>query len=245
MKKLIPIFFYIILAHTCLAQKNILFDGGWRFHRGDIKNADLINFDDSKWRSIDIPHDWSIEDLPGTNSPFNPDVINGVSIGFTTGGIGWYRKTFTLPSVKKNKKIVIVFDGVYMNADVWLNGIHLGNHPYGYTSFYYDITDKLNWNEKNILAVQVKNEGATSRWYSGSGIYRHVWLKSFEPIHVAQWGTYITTPEVTASSSKINIKTKVLNETNTSSTITLVNKILNVKAVEVVHTTAKQNYCTK
>ena len=89
-----------------------------------------------------------------------------------------------------------------MNADVWINGAHLGNHPYGYTSFYYDITDKIKWNEKNIIAVQVKNEGAKSRWYSGSGINRHVWLRNHDPIHMAQWGTYITTPEVNVSSAK-------------------------------------------
>ena len=241
MKKIIAIFFYIILTYPCFSQKNILFDEGWRFHRGDMQNAESINFNDNNWRQIDLPHDWSIEDLPGTSSPFNPDVINGISVGFTTGGTGWYRKTFTLSSAQKNKKLIVLFDGVYMNADVWLNGEHLGNHPYGYTSFYYDITAKLKWKEKNILAVRVKNEGATSRWYSGSGIYRHVWLKSFEPVHVAQWGTYITTPEVSASSAKINIKTKVLNETNASSTITLINKIVNAAGNEVARATSKQD----
>ncbi|MEP6713048.1 MAG: sugar-binding domain-containing protein, partial [Ferruginibacter sp.] len=212
MKKITTLFSCMLITYFGLAQ-NILFDDGWRFHRGDINNADAINFNDTKWRQVDLPHDWSIENLPGTNSAFNPDVINGVGIGFTTGGTGWYRKTFILPSSEKNKKTYIQFDGVYMNADVWLNGEHLGNHPYGYTSFYYDISDKVKWNEKNVLAVQVKNEGATSRWYSGSGIYRHVWLKYFEPIHVAQWGTYITTPAISASSAKVNIKTKIYNET--------------------------------
>jgi beta-galactosidase len=241
MKKIVVSVCCLMISFSCFPQKTILFDADWRFYRGDIANAEQINFNDNDWRKIDLPHDWSIEDLPGTNSPFNPGVINGVGIGFTAGGTGWYRKAFTLPSTQKDKKIIIQFDGVYMNADVWLNNVHLGNHPYGYTSFYYDVTNNIKWNEKNIVAVQVKNEGATSRWYAGSGINRHVWLKEIEPIHIAQWGTYITTPEANATSAKINIKTKVQNETNTSSTITLINKIINAKGVEVVRATSKQN----
>ena len=128
-----------------------------------------------------------------------------------------------------------------MNADVWINCVHLGNHPYGYTSFYYDITDNIKWNEKNIIAVQVKNEGANSRWYAGSGINRHVWLIETNPVHVVQWGTYITTPEVSESSAKVNVQTKVKNETGASATITLVNKIINDKGVEVAKTSSKQN----
>lgn len=241
MEKIIALFICLLSMAYCFPQKTILFDDDWKFYRGDTANAQEINFNDNNWRNIDLPHDWSIEDLPGTQSPFNPDVVNGVSIGFTTGGIGWYRKTFTLPSTQKNKKVIIQFDGVYMNADVWINGEHIGNHPYGYTSFYYDISDKIKWNDKNIIAVQVKNVGATSRWYAGSGINRHVWLIEKASIHIAQWRTFITTPEVSSSSAKINIKTKVVNETNTLSTITLINKILNAKNIEVARTTSKQN----
>ena len=238
----IAIGFLLFVSTKVFSQNSIkLFDEGWRFHRGDVANAEETNFKDNNWRDIDLPHDWSIEDLPGTNSPFNPDAINGVSVGFTTGGIGWYRKTFTLPVNQQNKRISILFDGVYMNADVWVNGVHLGNHPYGYTSFYYDITDKIKKNGKDIIAVQVKNVGANSRWYAGSGINRHVWLIETNPIHVAQWGNYITTPEVNISSAKVNIKTNVENETGASATITLVNKIINDKGVEVAKTSSKQN----
>ncbi len=236
---LFSIFCITITLHSF--SQTILFDDNWKFYRGDITDAEQTNFNDNGWRKIDLPHDWSIEDLPGTNSPFNPDVVNGVSIGFTTGGIGWYRKTFTLSSKQKNKKILLQFDGVYMNADVWINGEHLGNHPYGYTSFYYDISDKMKWNKQNILAVQVKNIGATSRWYAGSGINRHVWLIQKNAIHSAHWGTFITTPQVSTSSATVNIKTKVQNETGVSSTITFVNKIINPKGVEVARTTSKQN----
>ena len=147
MKRIAVLIICFSFIHIAFSQRKILFDEGWRFHRGDVANAGQASFKDNSWRDIDLPHDWSIEDLPGTNSPFNPDAINGVSVGFTTGGIGWYRKNFTLPVNQQNKRISILFDGVYMNSDVWVNGVHLGNHPYGYTSFYYDITDKIKKNE--------------------------------------------------------------------------------------------------
>ena len=241
MKKIIASFILSFITAYCFPQQTILFDNDWKFHRGNATNAEQINFNDANWRKINLPHDWSIEDLPGTNSPFNPDVVNGVSVGFTTGGTSWYRKEFIIPSSQKSKKIIIQFDGVYMNADVWINGKHLGNHPYGYTSFYYDISNKIKWNEKNSLAVCVKNVGANSRWYAGSGINRHVWLIETEPIHIAHWETFITTPEVSTSSAKINIKTKVQNETGASSTITLINKIVNAEGIEVARTTSKRN----
>jgi len=190
----------------------VLFDNNWSFYRGGAQGAEQPSFDDSKWRKVDLPHDWSIEDLPGTSSPFNRTAISQIGGGFTTGGTGWYRKTFTIPVTQKGKRIIIQFDGVYMNPTVFINGQNIGQHPYGYTSFWYDITDKIKFGSKNVIAVEVKNEGQNSRWYSGSGIYRHVWLKVADPVHIAQWGTSITTPDVSPSSAKANIKTRVLNE---------------------------------
>ena len=221
-------------------SQTILFDDDWRFHRGGAQGAEAPGFDDSKWRGVDLPHDWSIEDMPGTQSPFDQDAIGQVSTGFTTGGTGWYRKTFTVPADQKDKRVCIQFDGVYMNANVWLNGELLGNHPYGYTSFWFDITDKIKFGEKNIIVVQVMNEGLNSRWYSGSGIYRHVWLKVFDKIHVAQWGTYITTPVVNPSSAKVNVKTTIKNETLNTSEVMIVTHILNIKREEVVKVQSKQ-----
>src|SRR5437763_14286955 len=126
MKK-IPLFlFFALLSLATLAQQKLRFDDGWRFHRGDVSNAEQPTFNDADWRTVQLPHDWSIEDLPGTNSPFSPDAVNGVSQGFTTGGIGWYRKTFTMPTSAQNQLVYILYDGVYMNADVWLNDEHLG-----------------------------------------------------------------------------------------------------------------------
>jgi len=245
--RLLTALFLLITIYTQAqdSSRAQLFDAGWRFHRGGAQGADEPEFDDAEWRAIDLPHDWSIEDLPGTQSPFSPDAISQVSGGFTTGGTGWYRKTFTIPAAQKGKRVHIQFDGIYMNAEIWLNGKKLGKHPYGYTSFWYDVTDRVKWNEKNVLAVKVRNEGENSRWYAGSGIYRHVWLQVMDPVHVAQWGTYITTPQVSAATAGVHVSTKVLNEDSSTASIKLVTRILNAKGKEVVATNSTQSLNSK
>jgi len=193
-----------------------LFDSNWKFLQADSQHAEDSIFDDTNWRTLDLPHDWSIEDLPNQNGksiigPFSKESIAKGSTGFFTGGIGWYRKHFTISPTDRGKIINILFDGVYMDCDVWINGKHLGNHPYGFTAFYYELTRYLNKpGQENIIAVRVKNLGKNSRWYSGSGIYRHVWVTITNPMHVAQWSTFITTPEVSKVKSKVIIKTLVL-----------------------------------
>lgn len=222
-----------------------LFDTGWRFHRGGAMGADEPDFNDSAWRAVDLPHDWSIEDLPGTQSPFNRDAVSQVSGGFTTGGTGWYRKTFTIPASLQGKHIVFQFDGVYMNVEVWLNGKRLAKHPYGYTSFWFDGTARIKWNEKNVLAVKVRNEGENSRWYAGSGIYRHVWLTVTDPVHVGQWGTYITTPQVSNASARVCINTTILNESSNAAAVKLLTRLVNAAGKEVAVTDTAQNVAAK
>ena len=226
----------LLLAAQLFAQVNsniINFDNNWRFHLGGMQGAELPQTDDTKWRQLNLPHDWSIEDLPGKNSPFLSTAISQVNGGFTVGGTAWYRKTFDVPATDKGKQLVIQFDGVYMNADVFVNGKLVGNHPYGYTSFYYDITPQVNFGNKNIIAVEVKNEGQNSRWYSGSGIYRHVWLKTINPIHIAQWGTSISTPSVNTSEATIAVKVQVENESVIAANISLVTQFLDSDEKEV------------
>lgn len=220
------------LLADCYSQTT-LFDAGWRFHRGGWQRAEAPETNDSSWRQVDLPHDWSIEDIPGTGSPFAHDAISQVSGGYTVGGTGWYRKSFTIPEADTNKKVLIQFDGSYMNTDVWLNGRHIGNHAYGYTSFWFDMTDYVKFGENNVIAVQVKNEGQNSRWYSGSGIYRHVWLKITEPVHISQWGIGITTPDVNPSRATVRIKTRVLNEASEPASIILVTNILDKGHIRV------------
>ncbi|KAB2824521.1 MAG: hypothetical protein F9K10_02320 [Paludibacter sp.] len=201
------------------ADREQNFDSGWRFQLGDVPGAETATFDDSQWRQLDLPHDWSIEDLPTKESkkqigPFSENSEGKGATGNVMGGTGWYRKTFTLDKSSAGKKVQILFDGVYMNSEVWINGQSLGVHPYGYTPFYYDLTPHLNPSgEKNTLAVKVNNHGKNSRWYSGSGIYRHVDLIVTEKIHLPVWGIFVTTPEVSAEKALVKLNIKVINDT--------------------------------
>lgn len=235
----------VINARAQDTTREQLFDTGWRFHRGGALGADKPAFNDAQWRQVDLPHDWSIEDLPGTNSPFSPDAISQPSGGFTTGGTGWYRKSFTLPASYRGKQIHLQFDGIYMNAEVWLNGKRLGKHPYGYTSFAYDISQRLKWDTVNVLSVKVRNEGENSRWYAGSGIYRHVWLKVLGAVHVGQWGTYITTPDISAAAAKVHMQTTVLNTTGAEVPVKVVTRILNAQGREVAVTTDNRSMAAR
>jgi beta-galactosidase len=237
--------FVQITAQTTFKREN-LFDFNWRFHLGGAQGAENPAFDDSQWRKIDLPHDWSIEDLPGTNSPFSINAISQVSGGFTTGGTGWYRKSFTVPDDLKDKRFKILFEGVYMNAEVWLNGRYLGNHPYGYSSFWFDITDSLKFDGDNVLCVKLKNEGENSRWYSGSGIYRHVWLQVVSSVHTATWGTFITIQQESEKEALVNIKTTIINESKETRKIKLVTKIFDtssqqISQVETIQTVEPEN----
>jgi beta-galactosidase len=182
-------------------------DSDWRFFLGDPAGAETASFDDSSWRKVDLPHDWSIESAPAKDSP------SGAGGGFFPGGTGWYRKAFHAPAEWKGKPVSVEFDGVYKDATVYLNGHKLGSHPYGYTSFTFDLTPQLNFAGANLLAVRVDNSAQpNSRWYSGSGIYRHVRLVITNPTHVAHWGVFVTTLDVSGQSAKVAVHTHVAND---------------------------------
>jgi beta-galactosidase len=209
------------------------FDHFWRFEKGNIPDANQAGFDDSTWRIVSIPHDWSIEDLTRENGPFDACAVNLYDVGYTVGGTAWYRKKFSLDANDNEKKIHLQFDGIYMNSDVWVNGVHVGNRPYGYSTFWFDITDYVNFGAENVIAVEVKNEGKNSRWYSGSGIFRPVTLMIMDKVHIAHWDPYITTPVVSASSADVRVRTEVKNESDSSKTVTLQSTILDSNGVTV------------
>ena len=184
------------------------FDASWKFNLGDVSGAQEPSFSDKAWRDLDLPHDWSIE---GTFSKDNPATHNGGSL---PGGIGWYRKKFAISDPLPGKKYFIEFDGVYMNSTVWVNGHLLGTRPYGYATFQYEISKYLQQGD-NVIAVRVDNsKQPNSRWYSGSGIYRHVWLIQTPEVHFDQYGTYFTTPAVTAQEATVHAQATISNETN-------------------------------
>ena len=197
-------------------RQRLLFDHDWRFLLGDPTGAESPSYDAASWRTLDVPHDWSIE---GKIDPENP---MGGSGGFFPAGVGWYRRTFTAPAAWSAKRVSVEFEGIYMNATVYINGHELGTHPYGYTSFRHDLTPRLNSGGANVLAVRVdQSKHRNSRWYAGSGIYRHVWLSITDPVHVAPWGVSVTTSEVSAARAKVSIKTLIANESGKKSNVEL------------------------
>ncbi|OQP58962.1 glycoside hydrolase [Niastella vici] len=204
------------------------FNAGWKFFPGDAAAADPA-FNDNTWRQLDLPHDWSIE------LPFDSTSPTGTGGGALRGGIGWYRKTFTVPASEKEKRVAILFDGVYRNSEVWINGHYLGKRPNGYISFQYELTPYVNFgNASNVIAVKVDNsQQPNSRWYSGSGIYRNVWLTITGKTHVAQWGTYLTTPEVTDKKATAHLRITVNLPAGKNQTVVAATTIYNSGGVEV------------
>ena len=196
------------------------FCNAWQFNLGDVPGAEAPNFNDSAWRTLNLPHDWSIE------LPFDSRMPGGNSVGYLPGGIGWYRKAFTVPESDRGKKVVIDFDGVYMDSQVWINGHLLGRRPNGYISFHYDLTPHLKQgDEKNVIAVRANVEPNFSRWYPGAGIYRRVWLTKMNPVHVAHWGSFVTTPEVAADRATVRLQTEVENESDHASELKITSLI--------------------
>jgi beta-galactosidase len=211
------------------SRYHLLMDHDWKFYLGDDKNASNTNFDDNAWRLLNLPHDWSIE------GEFKKDEPTGGGGGYLPTGIGWYRKQFTLPSSIRSKQVSIQFDGVYMNSEVWVNGHYLGKRPNGYIGFVYNLTPYL-LSGKNTIAVRVDNSiQPNSRWYSGSGIYRHVWLNITSPLHIAQWGTYITTPEASTVSATVSVKTKIENNGQNSGNAILISTVIDENGHEVAN----------
>ena len=191
-----------------LPPRQTNFDDDWKFSKGDVQGAHLTHFSDENWSTVILPHDWSIE------GPFNKDTVGGETCAYLPTGIGWYRKQFTSPPTAARQKTFIQFDGVYQRSEVWINGHSLGTRPNGYVSFVYDLTTYLHvGRQPNVLAVRVDNSlQPNSRWYSGSGIYRHTWLITAAPLHIAHWGTCIRTPEVSGESAFVEITTRVQND---------------------------------
>lgn len=208
MKRILTTLIAVVAAIVPAAARDsraVGFNEGWSFHLGEVAGAEAPGYDDSGWRELDLPHDWAIE------GDFSKDNPSGTGGGALPGGIGWYRKSFDLTKNDLKKQIYIDFDGVYMNSTVYVNGHRLGTRPYGYISFSYDMTPWLHAG-RNVVAVHVDNaEQPNSRWYSGCGIYRNVWLRKLNPVHVAMWGTFVTTPEVSDKEAVVNVATEIEN----------------------------------
>lgn len=210
-------------AQTTSQGRRQDFNFDWTFLKSDAPGPEKPEFDASAWRKLDLPHDWSIE------GPWDAANRTGGPGGFYPAGIGWYRKTFTLPESARGKKISIEFGGIYMNSDVYINGQHLGHWPFGYTTFNYDLSAHLKFgdNQTNTIAVRVDcSNQPSSRWYSGAGIYRDVYLTTTDPLRVAPWGTYVTFPQATAESATVRVRTSVINDRAAAQNATLTTQLI-------------------
>ncbi|MBR0533800.1 MAG: DUF4982 domain-containing protein [Bacteroidales bacterium] len=209
-------------------RARVNFDFDWKF----TLNNDNPAFaqpatDDSAWEDVQIPHDWNIKETFVEGRGSDGSAAN------LPGGIGWYRKTFDAPASWKGKSVTIIFDGIQHQSDVYINGHHLGFHPYGYTSIVYDLTPYLKYGQKNVIAVRANTTGQRPRWYAGAGIYRHVTLDVTSQIHVDTYGTYITFPEVSKTAARVNVVTTVRNDGSKTANVTVSQRILDASGKQV------------
>ncbi|TXE09533.1 glycoside hydrolase family 2 protein [Gelidibacter salicanalis] len=221
----ICVLFGVLCSGTIHGQERtvLTLEKNWKFHKGDVENATSTSFDDSKWETVTVPHDWAIK------GPFDKEidkqtvaiVQNGEEVATEktgrTGalpyiGIGWYRNQFAIPNFDSEKKVILLFEGAMSEPEIFLNGQKIGSWNYGYSYFYFDITEHIRANQKNILAVKLTNRELSSRWYPGAGLYRNVRVITKNKESIDQWGTFITTPFITSDLAKVNIKTKVSGE---------------------------------
>jgi beta-galactosidase len=215
--------------------RRVSFNEGWRFHLGDAPEAQQPAFRDSAWTPLRLPHDWAI------GLPFDPK-LNPHTGALPVSGIGWYRKTFRLPASAKRRYVTVEFDGAMANARVWLNGKELGGRPYGYMGFNVELSANLRWDgQPNVLAVRVAPEANASRWYPGAGIYRNVWLELTGPVHVARWGTYVTTPDVTTAHATVAVQTEVRNRRAAPAAASIRTSVVDANGRNVADTSASAN----
>ncbi|OPJ61948.1 glycoside hydrolase family 2 TIM barrel-domain containing protein [Clostridium oryzae] len=215
-------------------RKRYSFDSGWMFFKGDIDITDVNKLSHDEWLNINIPHDWSID------GPFDKDNPAGGDGAYLPAGTGWYKKYFYIQNRRQGKKIWLEFDGIYMNSDVWINGVHLGNEPYGYTNFYYDITSYVNYGEKeNVVVVKVDNsKQPNSRWYSGSGIYRHTWLSYLDYLHIDYCGIFAYCTNISEFEADVNVKATLVNEYDKVVDLKFESYILNQNGIIVAQTSS-------
>jgi beta-galactosidase len=187
-----------------IGRRVVNFNGGWKFSRGQQSGASAVDYDDTRWEPVRLPHDWAIA------GPFNPRE-NGYAGKLPWRGVGWYRKTFTLDRTDAGRRVYLDFDGVMAFPRVYVNGQLAGEWDYGYMSFRVDATKSVKFGGRNVIAVLVDTSRHGTRWYPGAGIYRNVAMTICEPVHLAHWGTFVTTPEVSDSSARVRIQTGIRN----------------------------------
>jgi beta-galactosidase len=212
----------------------------WRFHRGENQGAETPDFDDSGWKPVAVPHDWSIMDKPGGGPPFKPEMTAGQDSGYLAGGIGWYRRRLTLTAAEAAQVVRLNFEAVYMDADVWLNGEHLTRHAYGYTAFTVDLTGKVRAGE-NVIAVRANHPDPSSRWYAGSGIIRPVTLEILDRVHLDPDSIAVTTPMASAERGVVAVKASVANRSRKRQTVELISRVVSPQGAMLAETVERRS----
>ena len=234
--KLVLVITIVFLSAKIFAQvsfgKPEKINHGWQFQLADIPNAQVIDFDAKKWRTIDLPHDWTVE---GTLSPNLASCT-----GYLPGGIGWYRKTVNIPQGKTGDKVYLYFEGVYNRSEVFVNGHSVGKRPNGYVSFMYDVTPFVEAGKPAVIAVRVDHSrSADSRWYTGSGIYRNVWLITANPVHIAQWGVFYRTKSMDKTKAVLTVDTEIENGSDAKADLTVIQQLLDANGKEIAKSSKK------
>lgn len=218
-------------AQTSFGQPEKINDN-WLFTLSDPKGAEAVSFDDSRWQKLDLPHDWSVK------GQLSPTLASAT--GYLPGGIGWYRKTLNIPADKKGEQVYLYFEGVYNRSEVYINGHLLGKRPNGYISFMYDATPYIKYGEKNYVSVRVDHsQSADSRWYTGSGIYRNVWLVYSNPIHIAQWGVYTYPKQASAKQGVLAVEVEINNTESKAAQLTVINELIAANGKTVAKSSQK------
>lgn len=218
-------------AQTSFGQPEKINDN-WLFTLSDPKGAEAVSFDDSRWQKLDLPHDWSVK------GQLSPTLASAT--GYLPGGIGWYRKTLNIPADKKGEQVYLYFEGVYNRSEVYINGHLLGKRPNGYISFMYDATPYIKYGEKNYVSVRVDHsQSADSRWYTGSGIYRNVWLVYSNPIHIAQWGVYTYPKQASAKQGVLAVEVEINNTESKAAQLTVTNELIAANGKTVAKSSQK------
>ena len=243
-----------VLSFNLSAQNRsiILLNNGWKFINKEVSIAEKPGYNDQSWEDVNVPHDWAISghfdmniDLQWTqvieDGEKKPRLRTGRTGALPEYGVGWYRINLPVTTADKDQKIYLEFDGAMSLTKIYVNGVYVGEHPYGYSSFSFDITKYIQLGSENVLAVRLENKPESSRWYSGAGLYRNVRIVKTEKTHVSCWGTFITTPQITKNKAVVNIRTEIENDRPTQDKVKLVTEIYNASGQKVASVSSTQS----
>ena len=221
---------------ACAEQRSLSQE--WRFRPGDSPGAEAATYDDRSWQGVSVPHDWSIADKADGSPPFDRNAVSGQDSGYLPGGVGWYRRHLVLNEDDAKRTVLVHFEAVYMDADLWINGEHVEKHHYGYTAFTLDLTGKVHAGD-NVIAIRVDHADPSSRWYAGSGLIRPVTLEVLAPLHIDPESVYVTTPVATGATGRVVARMAIANASAKTQDMELVTRVISPAGAAVAEKRSK------